>query len=606
MPKPLLTAAAVAMLTFPTVAEGHDLRQTGADEHVSKRVERVLGGDVTVRPSGLYRVETRSGLRLQTHGPDWRSEMLGADEDGDGVDDLSNGLERAPVCISNPATDYYQQVLYAYPTTTGNDLATHKADIQAQIRRNDYLLNDQSLASGGPEADFKVLCEAGSEISVTAFAVPLVSGTNATFSQVVTAAQSAGYTNPRVDYSVFFDGTGNACGVGNISADESPGPNNANNAGGDYGMTYRSCWFARTSMHENAHNEGAAQYSAPNSTGTGWHCNEADDILCYVDGGDKNQTTVPCSVEPGIQHYDCAWNTYFDSVPEPGEWLADHWNIGSSVNRFISFGTDTRVPDTTISSGPTGLTNDPTFSFASSEEPASFECSVHAPAAPSSYSPCSPPKTFTGLADGSYEVRIRSRDTAGNVDATPAIGAFTLDATGPDTRIDAAPGGTIASQAAQFGFSVVGGEPGASFQCALDGAALSACASPLTLASLGEGFHTFRVRAVDGVGNPDPQPASASFGVDTQPPETRIIAKPDDTVRGKRTAKVRFAFDSAEHESSFECSLDGGGFSDCSSPRIYRRLGRGRHRFEVRAIDTVGNDDDSPAEDSFKVKRKRR
>lgn len=64
-------------------------------------------------------------------------------------------------------------------------------------------------------------------------------------------------------------------------------------------MTYRSCWFSRTSMHEKAHNEGAAQYSAPNSTGTGWHCNEYDDILCYVDGGDKNQTMVPCSVEPG-------------------------------------------------------------------------------------------------------------------------------------------------------------------------------------------------------------------------------------------------------------------------------------------------------------------
>jgi hypothetical protein len=606
MPKPLLTAAAVAVLAFPTLAEGHDLSQAAADEHVSKRVERVLGGDVTVRPSGLYRVETPSGLRLQTHGPDWRSEMLGADEDGDGVHDLSNGPERAPVCISNPATDYYQQVLYAYPTTTGNNLATHEADIQAQIRRNDYLLNDQSLASGGPEADFKVLCEAGSAISVTPFAVPLGSGTNATFSQVVSAAQSAGYTNPRIDYSVFFDGTGNACGVGNISRDESPGPNNANNGGGDYGMTYRSCWFSRTSMHENAHNEGAAQYSAPNSTGTGWHCNEYDDILCYVDGGDKNQTMVPCSVQPGIQHYDCAWNTYFDSVPEPGEWLSDHWNIGSPVNRFISFGTDSRVPDTTISSGPTGLTTDPTFSFTSSEEPASFECSVQAPAAASSYSPCSPPKTFTGLADGSYEVRIRSRDTAGNVDATPAIGGFTLDATGPDTRIDAAPGGTIASQSAQFAFSVVGGEPGASFECALDGAAFSACASPLRLASLGEGSHSFRVRAVDGMGNPDPQPASVSFGVDTQPPETKITARPDDTVRVKRQAKVRFAFDSTEHGSSFECSLDGGRFNDCSSPRIYRRLGRGRHRFEVRAIDTVGNDDGSPAEDSFKVKRKRR
>ena len=42
-------------------------------------------------------------------------------------------------------------------------------------------------------------------------------------------------------------------------------------------------------------------------------------------------------------------------------------------------------------------------SATAAEEPASFECSVQAPAAPSSYSPCSPPKTFTGLADGSYQ-----------------------------------------------------------------------------------------------------------------------------------------------------------------------------------------------------------
>ncbi|MFL5871749.1 MAG: hypothetical protein ACJ75R_11745, partial [Solirubrobacterales bacterium] len=106
---------------------------------MSTRLERMLGGDVSLLPSGLYRVRTSSGLKLVTHGPDPKREML-RDENGDGAPDLSNGPERAPSCIADPATDYYQQVLYAYPTTGSNNLATSKAGIQAQIRRNDWLL----------------------------------------------------------------------------------------------------------------------------------------------------------------------------------------------------------------------------------------------------------------------------------------------------------------------------------------------------------------------------------------------------------------------------------------------------------------------------------
>ena len=55
-------------------------------------------------------------------------------------------------------------------------------------------------------------------------------------------------------------------------------------------------------MHEGAHTMGAVQASAPHSTGSGWHCNQEQDVLCYVDGGDRNQFIVN----------DCPARLYFD------------------------------------------------------------------------------------------------------------------------------------------------------------------------------------------------------------------------------------------------------------------------------------------------------
>lgn len=68
--------------------------------------------------------------------------------------------------------------------------------------------------------------------------------------------------------------------------------------------------------------------------------------MCYApDGGDKHQqgTVLNCSDRV---YFDCGFDTYFDSAPEPGEYLESHWNMGSPVNRFIAFdaGTDLIEP----------------------------------------------------------------------------------------------------------------------------------------------------------------------------------------------------------------------------------------------------------------------
>src|SRR5262249_48486532 len=57
---------------------------------------------------------------------------------------------------------------------------------------------------------------------------------------------------------------------------------------------------------------------------------------------------------------------------------------------------------------------------------------------------------------------------------------------------------------------------GATFQCALDGAAFAACSSPQAYSSLAVGLHSFQVRAVNGSGT-DLSPALYTWTITASP-----------------------------------------------------------------------------------------
>ena len=84
-------------------------------------------------------------------------------------------------------------------------------------------------------------------------------------------------------------------------------------------------------------------------------------------------------------------------------------------------------------------------------------------------------------------------------------------------------------------------------------------------------------------------------GTDKTPPETTIGSK---KIRGT-TAK--FTFSSSEPGSSFQCKLDKRAFRPCSSPKKYKHLSDGKHKFKVGAVDAAGNVDPSPAKTKFKI-----
>lgn len=82
-------------------------------------------------------------------------------------------------------------------------------------------------------------------------------------------------------------------------------------------------------------------------------------------------------------------------------------------------------------------------------------------------------------------------------------------------------------------------------------------------------------------------------GGDSLPPDTQIVAGPQGAVS---SASATFEFASTETGSTFECSIDGGAYSPCSSPVTYGGLADGEHVFAVRATDPAGNVDPTPAE----------
>jgi hypothetical protein len=89
---------------------------------------------------------------------------------------------------------------------------------------------------------------------------------------------------------------------------------------------------------------------------------------------------------------------------------------------------------------------------------------------------------------------------------------------------------------------------------------------------------------------------------DTSPPNATITRGPKDKTR-KRRATFEFTGTDARAIASFQCKLDAAAFVPCTSPYTVR-VKKGKHRFQVQAIDQAGNVG-SPATDTWKRKRKK-
>jgi hypothetical protein len=226
---------------------------------------------------------------------------------------------------------------------------------------------------------------------------------------------------------------------------------------------------------------------------------------------------------------------------------------------------DTKPPQTSISSNPTDGTTSTfaSFTFSASESGARFECKLDSGA----WAPCVSPRNFSDLAVGSHQFSVRAKDTAGNLDATPASFTWTVavppppppaeDNTPPQTSITGKPSTVTTATTAKFTFAA--NESGSSFECKLDDGTWVACKSPMTYSEIEEGEHEFRVRAVDKAENVDGTPAAYEWEVETTPttpPPTEPPPTTDCTTTASSASALTSALSSAS-PGAVLCLADG-------------------------------------------------
>ncbi len=242
---------------------------------------------------------------------------------------------------------------------------------------------------------------------------------------------------------------------------------------------------------------------------------------------------------------------------------------------------DTTPPPPPSISGPPNPSDSPdaTFTFSDADPTVTFHCRLDGNGFPA----CDNPKAYAGLDDGSHTLRVRAVDPAGN-ESQISTYTWTVDTVSPPTpTIDSGPPDPSGSKSAHFVFS--DSENGVGFACRLDSASFSPCSSPKDYANLGDGAHSFTVKAVDGAGNESIPTSAYHWTIDSLNPVVTLSDKPP-LITNQTTAS--FSFSSNKPSSTYECKLNGGGFSSCTSPRIYFGLDDGSHTFSVRAT-SLGN-----------------
>ena len=192
---------------------------------------------------------------------------------------------------------------------------------------------------------------------------------------------------------------------------------------------------------------------------------------------------------------------------------------------------------------------------------------------------CNPPgKDYPNLKDGTHLFTLKGTDVFGRSSTTSY--SWLVDTAKPIVTITSSPRNPTNQTSASFSFR--SNKAGSDFRCKLDTGGFSDCKSPKTYGQLGEGTHTFSVKASSSAPT-----TTFSWTIDlTPPPAPRIGSGPSDPTNA---SSASFAFSDSEAGLAFDCQLDGGSFAACTSPAAYSGVGAGTHTFAVRATDPAGN-----------------
>jgi large repetitive protein len=188
----------------------------------------------------------------------------------------------------------------------------------------------------------------------------------------------------------------------------------------------------------------------------------------------------------------------------------DPWGEADAAGAIVNWTVDTIAPSTSLTVNQNS-NNNFTFTMTSNEGNSTFLCSFDG----GSYQSCSSPLNYTA-SEGEHTIAVRAVDPAGNVDQEGASAPYVVYP--PLSTIITGASAMNLTKFSTQSISFTSSVTGATFECSLDGAAYSACTSPVNYTGLADGAHTFNVRAIAPWGQVDNVGASVSWTIDTVAP----------------------------------------------------------------------------------------
>src|SRR4026208_1807627 len=311
-----------------------------------------------------------------------------------------------------------------------------------------------------------------------------------------------------------------------------------------------------------------------------------------------------------------------DSTPSSFTWTVN----SETSNTQIDFATDGNKA--AIVNGSNTSSNSMTFAFSGTDSHGAaiyrFECSMDRGA----FGSCVSTNTVN-VGDGTHTFSVRSEDSAGNKDSTPASFTWTVDTTPPMTSIISAvdgnnnsisDNGNSESTSIRFNFSGTdtGGVGVDHLECNIDNSKYVACTSPFVFLNiLKDGIHTFNVRSIDRVGNINLSPESFTWTIDTISPNTTLESATHGNkivmANGTNTNSKSMSFEFSANDTGgdgdkgvginhFVCNIDNSKYVACTSPFVFPNLLKdGIHTFTVISEDNAGNKDSTPASFTWTV-----
>jgi subtilisin-like proprotein convertase family protein len=225
----------------------------------------------------------------------------------------------------------------------------------------------------------------------------------------------------------------------------------------------------------------------------------------------------------------------FDGKDQQGTWklrVSDRYenDTGSLLGWSLTIRTaqcdpNVNAPETQIQTAPPPLASSrqASFEFGSPRPNSQFQCRLDG----GDFAPCASPQEFGNLPEGTHTFEVRAFDQYGNVDGSPAMYTWTVDATAPGPQISTAGGETPTVQGHAgtsagdddsvtvelFAGSGASGSPVQTVTAPRDGAG----SFNAQFARVGAGTYTARARQADAAGNTGAS-APVSFTVGGAPP----------------------------------------------------------------------------------------